>query len=205
LRDDLTGHHKANVVTLFGFLQVMGHHQNACPSIREFVDHPPHGSPRERVHAGRGLIEKNCVRLVHDGRAEGHALLPSTWKRLGQHSRLAAQFRKFQYPLLTLLADAFIDAVYRLLALAAGVVPCVVAGCSRIQNFPPARDGKRTGECFKYVIPAESFRNWFNNLGTQETALIRKAQAETIDPASSAPIKLTGAEATSSKTPLSAA
>jgi hypothetical protein len=61
------------------------------------------------------------------------------------------------------------------------VVPCIAAGRSRTQNFPLAHDGRRTRECFKYVIPAESFRHWFNNLGTEEAALIRKAQAETID------------------------
>ena len=71
--------------------------------------------------------------------------------------------------------------LYRLLE--AGVVPCVMAGRSRTQNFPLARDGKRTRECFKYVIPAESFRRWFNNLNKEEMELIRKAQAETIHPA----------------------
>ena len=71
--------------------------------------------------------------------------------------------------------------LYRLLE--TGVVPCIVAGRSRTQNFPLARDGKRTRECFKYVIPAESFRRWFNNLGAEDAALIRRTQIETTDPA----------------------
>ena len=71
--------------------------------------------------------------------------------------------------------------LYRLLEV--GVVPCVMAGRSRTQNFPLARDGKRTRECFKYVIPAESFRRWFNNLNKEEMELIRQAQTETIHPA----------------------
>src|SRR5689334_7482637 len=98
LHDELAGHHQTEAIALLGFLEVMGGHQNGSTRVGQAVDHRPECAPCQRVHAGGWLVEKDHARLMHDGGAERHALLPSSRQTAGDLVLLSFEFRKRQHP-----------------------------------------------------------------------------------------------------------
>src|SRR5262245_1336455 len=98
LRDHLTGDHEPQPITLFSLFQVVGGDQDRRTLVGELVDHGPEGAPGDRIHARCRLIEEEDARLVHNRRAESHALLPPAWQAACQLTALALQARELQYP-----------------------------------------------------------------------------------------------------------
>src|SRR5262245_3046418 len=101
---ELSRDHHSKTVTLFGLFEVMRGDEDRGASVGQAVDHPPEGAPRQRVDAGSRLVEEERARLVHDGRAEGHALLPASGQTAGDLILLAFEPRKRENPSLFLFA-----------------------------------------------------------------------------------------------------
>ena len=107
------GHHQPETVALLGLLQVVSGDQNRRPGVGEAVDQPPERAPRDRVDAGGRLVQKQHARLVHDGRAERHALFPAAGQAADQLMLLALETGKLEHPanlLLPLVLGHTVDA-----------------------------------------------------------------------------------------------
>ena len=109
---EFAGDHEAEAIALLGFLEIVSGHQNGGAGIGQPVDHGPEGAARQRIDAGGRLVEKQHARLVHDGGAEGHALLPAAGQAAGDLILLALEAGKREHPLALFLALAFGHAVH---------------------------------------------------------------------------------------------
>ncbi len=69
------GIHQRDAVAKLGFVHEMGGDENRHPLISRQVDQQlPEGVARQRIDAGRRLVENEHVRLVHDGNGERQPL-----------------------------------------------------------------------------------------------------------------------------------
>src|SRR5262249_19801749 len=98
LGHDLARDHHHYAVALFGLFEIVGGDQDRGADVGQPVDHLPEGAARQRVDAGCRLVEEDHARLVHNGRAEGHALLPASGQTAGDLTFLAFESRKREYP-----------------------------------------------------------------------------------------------------------
>jgi len=89
---------------LFGFFQVVSDHQNPCSAVGKFIDHPPHGTPGQRVHTGGGLIQKDRIGLMHHRCTKCDTLFPTSRQTTRQQISLTFESRDLKHPLLLLLA-----------------------------------------------------------------------------------------------------
>src|ERR1017187_10246399 len=90
--------HESQAVTLFRLFEVMRRHENRRARICQAVDHHPESSPRERINPRGRLIEEEHARFVHDGGAEGNALLPASRQTASDLVFFASEPRERQYP-----------------------------------------------------------------------------------------------------------
>src|SRR3990172_3779797 len=86
LGDELPLVDEAQRVAQLGLVHVMRGDDDGRPPIGEVADHGPEGSPRDRVHPGRGLVEEDEARGVHERAGQRQALAGAT----GQRPRLLA-------------------------------------------------------------------------------------------------------------------
>src|ERR1039458_5925298 len=110
-RHQFAASHESQAVTLFRFFEVMGSHKNRRAGICQAVDHHPESSPRKRIYPGGGLIEEEYARFVHDGGAEGDALLPATRQTARDLVFLSFEPREREHPADLLVALALEHAV----------------------------------------------------------------------------------------------
>ena len=105
LGHQLAGDHESQPIALLGLFEIVRGDEDRRAVVGELVDHRPEGAARNRVHAGGRLVQKQHARLVHDGRAEGHALLPATGQTSRELSALALEAGELEHPALARLAD----------------------------------------------------------------------------------------------------
>src|SRR5262245_4493365 len=96
--------HHSQTVALLGLFEVVRGHEYRGAGVGQAVDHLPEGAARQRVDAGSRLVEEEYARLMHDGRAESDALLPSSGQTAGDLTLFAFEPRKREYPPLLLFA-----------------------------------------------------------------------------------------------------
>ena len=75
-REDLSIVHGHEVIETLGLFHVGGgdHHAHAGASRADAIDQLPELSPRQRIDAGRGLVEDQKVRIVNERAAEAELL-----------------------------------------------------------------------------------------------------------------------------------
>ena len=83
LDHELARHHQAQTIALLGFFEIVRGDEDGGAGVRQPVDHGPESAPRQRIDAGGRLVEEEHARLMHDGRAEGDPLLPSSGQAAG--------------------------------------------------------------------------------------------------------------------------
>ena len=54
-------------VTILGLIHIVGRHEDGCSSGGLRLDACPEVAPRDRIHAGGGLIQKNKAGTVNQG------------------------------------------------------------------------------------------------------------------------------------------
>ena len=99
--------HDPNPPTVFGFIHIVGGHQGGHTLRNHFVDQVPKCAPRRRIHPAGRLIQEEQTRLVYDGGAKRHALLPSSGEvadLLSLHRLQADQIQHFRQTGLILYA-----------------------------------------------------------------------------------------------------
>src|SRR5262245_61112077 len=95
---ELTRDHHPQTVALLGLFEVVRGHEYRGAGVGQAVDHLPESAARQRVDAGRRLVEEEYAGLVHNGRAEGDALLPSSGQTASDLTFFAFESRKREYP-----------------------------------------------------------------------------------------------------------
>ena len=76
-RQHAAGVHRGEPAEDLGLLHVGGrhHHRHAGPPLADAIDELPELAPRERIHAGGGLVEHEQLRVVDQRAAEAELLL----------------------------------------------------------------------------------------------------------------------------------
>src|SRR5262245_50342025 len=101
---ELARDHHTQAVALLGLFEVVRGHEYRGAGVGQAVDHFPESAARQRVDPGGRFVEEEYAGLVHDGRAEGDTLLPSSGQTAGDLTPLAFEPRKREYPALFLFA-----------------------------------------------------------------------------------------------------
>ena len=66
-----------HAVAVLRLVQVVRGDQHGHTCSGQFVYEPPEAAARQRIHAARGLVQKDDRRLVEDGASQGQPLAPS--------------------------------------------------------------------------------------------------------------------------------
>src|SRR5262249_44965799 len=98
-RDQFTRNHEGDAIALLGFLEIVRGDKDRRAEIGEAIDDLPECSAGERIHAGCGFVQEEDAGLVHDGGAEGDALLPPPRQTPGYQLLLALESRERQSPM----------------------------------------------------------------------------------------------------------
>src|SRR5688572_9292169 len=140
----------------------MGYDHDACAPIGELVDHPPHGSPRKRIHAGRRLIEKDRRRFMHYRSAESDSLFPASRQRGRKHPCLAAEFSCGKNPFLSLFADAIVHAVKAGIEIEVFADRDVVVERELLRHVPDSGAYRSGTESFGFPKERDASRRWID-------------------------------------------
>ena len=98
---------KPEAIALLGFFEIVRGDENGGAGVGEAIDHAPEGAAGEGIDAGGWFVEKEHARLVHDGGAEGYALLPSARKAAGDLVLLAFEAGEGEHPATSFLRARF--------------------------------------------------------------------------------------------------
>src|SRR5262245_39722011 len=101
---ELARDHHPQTVALLGLFEVVRGHEYRGAGVGQAVNHFPERAARQRVDAGGRLVEEEYAGLVHDGRAEGYALLPSSGQTACDLTFFPFESRKREYPALLIFA-----------------------------------------------------------------------------------------------------
>src|SRR5437867_6372405 len=93
-------------MAILGLVHVMSRDEYRMAAIGELVDQGPETSPRDRIHSGSGLIEKENRRVVQDGATERKTLLEPSSEFAGKRFPSGCEVGHCEGLLLSLPAQA---------------------------------------------------------------------------------------------------